>query len=60
MTRAERKQLHHDRLEAAINALADLYEYGHLTAVAWPDELLMQAVNEIKASREERKKAAQS
>lgn len=51
ITRQERKQLRRDRLTAAVDALADLYEYGHLTAIARPDELLMQAVEEIRASR---------
>jgi hypothetical protein len=45
-----------ERLDLAINALANLYENGQLLASTAPAELLQMAVDEIQASREERKK----
>jgi hypothetical protein len=41
-----------ERLDLAIDALARLYENGHLLASTAPSELLMMAVEEIRASRE--------
>lgn len=41
-----------ERLDAAIDALARLYENGQLLASTAPAELLQMAVEEIKASRE--------
>jgi len=43
----------HDRTSAAIDALADLYDHGHLLASSEPDKLLMLAVEEIKRARAE-------
>ena len=44
------------RINAAIDALARLYENGHLLASTAPDELLQMAADEIRAWREEVKK----
>lgn len=41
------------RLQDAISALADLYEYGHLMASATPADFLMQVAQEIVSLRAE-------
>jgi len=43
------------RLDDAIGALSDLYEYGHLLAQTEPDKLLMLAVEEIRKARDEKR-----
>lgn len=44
-----------ERLSDAIDALASLYEFGHLQACTYPEDLLMTAVEEIRAGRELRR-----
>jgi hypothetical protein len=41
-----------ERINAAIQALEELYEYGGLLGASQPDKLLMMAVEEIRAWRE--------